>query len=219
VQADAGTESAVIYGASGHGKVVADILRARGVEIEGFIDDNQELPREHFGLRILGDRTWLAREATHRPITVVLGIGDNLDRRAVAERMPDDNIRLLTAAHPSATISPFAKIAPGVVIMPQAVVNANAVIGRGTIVNTGAIVEHDCVVGNYVHLSPKTVVGGHVEIGDLAWLGIGSSVIPGLKIGKGSIIGAGATVITDIDDWVVAVGNPARVLKKMAQVV
>jgi sugar O-acyltransferase (sialic acid O-acetyltransferase NeuD family) len=211
--------SAIVYGASGHGKVVADILRASGVEVEGFIDDNPKLREKSPSFTILGDARWLAREATRRPLSVALGIGDNFARRSVAEYIVRSNAALISALHPSATISPSAKISCGVAVMASAVVNADAVIGRGVIINTAAIVEHDCIVGNYAHLSPKATIGGHVEIGDLAWLGIGSSVIPDLKVGKGSIVGAGATVITDIDEWVVAVGTPARTLKKLARAV
>jgi sugar O-acyltransferase (sialic acid O-acetyltransferase NeuD family) len=211
--------SAIIYGASGHGKVVADLLYACGIELEGFVDDNPQLSQEETGLTILGDARWLARETARRPLDVALGIGDNFARRLVAERVVRSNAVLITVVHPSATISPSATLSSGTVVMPHAVVNAGAVIGTGAIINTAAIVEHDCIVGNYAHLSPKATIGGHVRIDDLTWLGIGSSVIPNTKVGKGSIIGAGATVITDIDEWVVAVGTPARPLKKLARVV
>jgi sugar O-acyltransferase (sialic acid O-acetyltransferase NeuD family) len=214
-----GKRSAIVYGASGHGKVVADILRASGVKVEGFVDDNPKLREGSPGFAILGDARWLAREAARRSLSVALGIGDNFARRSVAECIVRSNATIISAVHPSATISTSATISCGVVVMANAVVNADAVIGCGVIINTAAIVEHDCVVGNYAHLSPKAAIGGHVEIGDLAWLGIGCSVIPDLKVGKGSIIGAGATVITDIDEWVVAIGTPARTLKKLARVV
>ena len=206
---------AIIYGASGHGKVVADILQACGTEIEGFIDDDPRKSGEMFGLKILGDAKCLIERAGHGPVVVALGIGDNFARRIVAERCVAANARLLTVVHPSATVAASAKIASGVVIMAHAVVNADAVIQRGAIINTGAIVEHDCEVGNFAHLSPKVAIGGHVQIGDLSWLGIGVAVIPKVKVGAGSIVGAGATVVNDVEDWVVAIGTPARILRKL----
>jgi len=206
---------AIIYGASGHGKVVADILQASGTEIEGFVDDDPQKSGEMFGLKILGDARCLIERASRGPVAVALGIGDNFVRSLVAKRCVAANARLLTAVHPSATVAVSAKIAPGVVIMAHAVVNVDAVIQRGAIINTGAIVEHDCKVGNFAHLSPKVAIGGHVEIGDLSWLGIGVAVIPKVKVGTGSIVGAGATVVTDVDDWVVAIGTPARTLRKL----
>ncbi len=205
----------IVYGASGHGKVVADILRACGMEVEGFVDDDPLKRGEASDLKILGDSKWLTRQATRQPVAVALGIGDNFSRCTTAERCLAAGVRLLSAVHPSATISPSAKISPGVVIMAHAVVNADAVIGRGTIINTGAIVEHDCNVGNFAHLSPRVAIGGHVQVGDRSWLGIGSTVIPNIKIGAGSIVGAGATVVHDVEDWVVAIGTPARTLKKL----
>lgn len=205
---------AIVYGASGHGRVVADILRVCGIEVEGFIDDDSVKCGEKSYPKILGDGAWLIEQATHRPVAVALGIGDNFARRAVAERL-GAGIRLLTPVHPSATIAASAKISPGAVIMAHAVITADAVIGQGAIINTAAIVEHDCHVGNFAHLSPKVAIGGHVQVGDFSWLGIGSTVIPGIKIGIGSIVGAGATVVRDINDWVVAIGTPARILKEL----
>jgi sugar O-acyltransferase (sialic acid O-acetyltransferase NeuD family) len=217
VRGPAGEFRAVVYGASGHGKVVADILRATGVLVEGFIDDDPARGPELSDLKVLGDANWLREYSASHPIAVALGIGDNFARCMVAKRCSAAGIRLLIAVHPSATVSPSAKISPGVVVMAQAVINADAAIGSGTIVNTGAIVEHDCRVGDFAHLSPNAAIGGHVHVGDYSWLGIGSSVIPGIKIGTGSIVGAGATVIGDVDDWVVTVGSPARILRKLAR--
>lgn len=205
----------VIYGASGHGKVVADILQTLGIEIAGFVDDDPLKAREIFGLQILGDGKWLVERAASRSVSIALGIGDNFARRAVMDRCSTAGVQPLTAIHPSATIAPSAKIAPGTVIMARAVVNPDAVIGHGAIINTGAIVEHDCRVGDFAHLSPKVAIGGHAQIGDLAWLGIGSTVIHGVKVGTGSIVGAGATVVADIGEWVVAMGTPARVTRQM----
>lgn len=202
----------IIYGASGHGKVVADILRACGMEIEGFVDDEPSM-----STKVLGNGKWLAEQAAMRPIAIALGVGDNFARRAITERCAASGMRLLATVHPSATIADSVKISPGVVIMPHAVVNADAKIGRGAIINTAAIVEHDCNVGNFAHLSPKAAIGGHVQVGDLSWLGIGATVIPNIKVGTCSIVGAGATVVHDVDDWVVAAGTPARILRELAR--
>lgn len=215
MRAQASEGYVIVYGASGHGKVVADILFACGMEVEGFIDDDPLKCAQLSDQKILGDATWLAAQAAHQPIAVALGIGDNFARHAVAERCVEIGACLLTAIHPTAAIAPSAKISPGVVIMAHAVVNADAVIGQGAIINTSAVVEHDCDVGTFAHLSPKVAIGGHVQVGDLSWLGIGSTVIPNIKVGTGSIIGAGATVLHDVDDWVVAVGTPARILKEL----
>ena len=203
----------IVYGASGHGKVVADILQARGIQVEGFVDDDILKAGEVLGLKILGDGKWLVEQAASRPVAVALGIGDNFARRVVLERCIAAGARLLTPVHPSATIARSAILSPGAVVMAQAVINADAVIGRGAIINTGAIVEHDCRVGDFAHLSPKTAIGGQAQVGDFSWLGIGSVVIHGVNVGAGSIVGAGATVVRDIGNWVVAIGTPAHILR------
>jgi sugar O-acyltransferase (sialic acid O-acetyltransferase NeuD family) len=203
----------IVYGAGGHGRVVADILQLRGIEVEGFIDDDPGKYREQAGLKILGDARWLVEQAARQHVAVALGIGDNFSRCAVAQRCLLTGARLLTAVHPSATIAASAKLSEGVVIMAHAVVNADASIGLGAVINTAAIVEHDCDVGEFAHLSPKAAIGGHVQVGRYSWLGIGSNVLPDVKVGTGSIVGAGATVLHDVGDWVVAIGTPARILK------
>jgi sugar O-acyltransferase (sialic acid O-acetyltransferase NeuD family) len=205
-----------VYGASGHGKVVADILRACCIEIEGFIDDKLSDSTVN-GFRIMGNAQWLARQTVHQRVSVALGIGDNFGRQLVALRCIASGIQLVTAIHPSAVISSSAKISPGAVIMAQTVVNADAVVGEGAILNTTAVVEHDCTVGNFAHLSPKAAIGGHVKIGDLSWLGIGSTVMPNIRVGAGSVVGAGATVLHDVEDGVIVVGTPARTLKKLVR--
>lgn len=206
-----------VYGAGGHGKVVAEILRVCGIEIEGFIEDDPEKHGETFGLKVSGDGDWLAERAALRPVSVALGIGDNSTRREIAERCARSDILILTVVHPSATIAPSARISAGGVIMAHAVINPDSVIGPGAIINTAAIVEHDCRVGNFAHLSPRATIGGRVDVADLSWLGMGSTVLPGLRVGTGSIVGAGATVLQDVGDWTVVAGSPARIVRELAR--
>ncbi len=205
----------VVYGASGHGKVVVDLLRANGIQVTGLLDDDPQKSSDIYGLKILGNATWLAEQAATQTISVALGVGDNFARHAVAKRCLAAGAHLLTAVHPSAVIAGSATIAPGTIIMPQAVINADATIGKGAIINTGAIVEHDCHVGDFAHLSPRAAIGGHAQVGNFSWLGMGATVTPNRKVGTASIIGAGATVIHDIGDRVIAIGTPARTLKEL----
>ncbi len=205
----------LVYGASGHGKVVADILWALGIEVAGFIDDDPAKSGELLGLPILGNGIWLAEHAARQKVRVALGIGDNFARQLVMDRCHSAGVELLTAVHPSATIAPSAKLGSGTVVMAQAAINPDAVIGQGVIINTGAIVEHDCRIGDFAHLSPKAAIGGNGTVGNFAWLGIGCTVIHGVDVGAGSMIGAGATVVRDIGEWVVAMGTPARVSREI----
>jgi sugar O-acyltransferase (sialic acid O-acetyltransferase NeuD family) len=204
-----------VYGASGHGKVVADILLTRGIAIAGFIDDNSD-SREILGLPIVGDHNWLEQQAKSASVAVVLGIGDNISRQAVARSCIACHIELQTAVHPSARVASSARVGAGVVVMAGSVINPDAQIGAGAIINTGAIVEHDCQVGEFAHLSPNSVMGGGAVLGSLSWLGIGATIIHGVRVGSGTIVGAGAAVIRNLPDDVVAVGVPAVVRRKIS---
>jgi sugar O-acyltransferase (sialic acid O-acetyltransferase NeuD family) len=201
-----------VYGASGHGKVVAEIALAAGHIVLGFIDDDSLLARKCvLGLPVVGGFEWLAKRAKEFKIAVALGVGDNRARDRVAKRCAELEISLLSLVHPSAIVSPSASLGDGTVVMPHVVVNADAKIGEGAILNTGAIVEHDCIVGDYAHLSPNSAMGGASSLGGMSWLGMNAAIIQGISVGAYSIVGAGAVVIQCLPDAVTAVGVPARV--------
>jgi sugar O-acyltransferase (sialic acid O-acetyltransferase NeuD family) len=201
-------ERLVVYGAGGHGKVVAEILLASGQHIEGFLDDNAALSRPLvLGFPIF-PAEWLEKNAGAK---VALGIGNNSQREQVAQRITRLRGKLISAIHPGAIVARSAAMSSGVVIMPAAVLNPDCHIGEGVIINTGAIVEHDVKIARYAHLAPRCVTGGGVEIGEFAQIGIGAVVLPGNRIGAHAVIGAGAVVIDDIPPSALAYGVPARV--------
>ena len=197
-----------LFGASGHGKVVKDILNANGVKVEAFVDDNLRVD-ECSGRKVLHDANGLS--------PIIVSIGVNRIRKIVVERLLADantigsTLEFATAIHPSAVISPTAKIGEGTVVMAGAVINADAVIGKHCIVNTGSTVDHDCVIGDYCHIAPGAHVSGGTHIGEGTWIGVGACVIQCLNIGKDCMIGAGSVVVEDIPDGVTAYGNPCRV--------
>ena len=193
-----------LFGASGHGKVIKDILNANGIKVEAFVDDNHNV-NECGGRPVLHDAMGLS--------PMIVSIGVNRIRKMIVERLRANNsaIEFATAIHPSAVISPSAKIGEGTVVMAGAVINADAVIGNHCIVNTGATVDHDCMVEDYYHVAPGVHISGGTHVGEGTWVGVGSSVIQCLNIGKNCMIGAGSVVVKDIPDNVTAFGCPARV--------
>ena len=192
-----------LYGASGHAKVIIDILKANGMEIEGLLDDNPDVT-ELMGYKVL--------HGVNDVSSLIISIGNNRIRKMIAQRL---ETRFEKAVHPSAIMSPSANVGDGTVVMQGAIVQACAEIGKHCIVNTGASVDHECVLEDYVHVSPHSTLCGNVHVGEGSWIGAGTTVIPGVKIGKWSVIGAGSVVVRDIPDGVVAYGNPCRIVRHL----
>ena len=208
------TKELAIVGASGHGKVVADIAEQLGFIIKFYDDAYPDKTRiDHWP--IFGSISDLIA-SNHKNVelfnNVVVAIGNNDIRFQKTKQLQDKGFNLITLIHPSAVVSRYAEIENGTVIFPKAIINAFARIGLGAIINTGSIVEHDCIVGDYSHISPNASLSGGVEVGSKCWIGVGSQVKQLVKIGNNTIIGAGSTVLSDIPSDVTAVGSPAKVI-------
>ena len=190
-----------LFGASGHAKVIMDILTASGQEIDALIDDNEKV-NELNGYKVMHGVT----DAS----PIIVSIGVNAIRKKIVEKLTGE---FGTAIHPSAIVSPSAKIGEGTVVMAGAIINSDAVIGKHCIINTGASVDHECVVGDYCHIAPHATLCGQVHVDEGSMVGVGACVIPCKNIGSWCTIGAGAAVVKDIPDGATAVGVPAKVIK------
>ncbi|WP_462325618.1 acetyltransferase [Desulfoplanes sp.] len=200
-----------IIGASGHGKVIASTIIAAGFTPAGFFDDNSELHGStFFGLPVLGGHKEFATLVN--PLAII-GIGDGKIRQKIINRYTGGTWH--SVVHPSVCMDASATIGQGSVVFAGAVIQPDVTINQHCIINTGATIDHDCMIGDFAHICPGVNLAGNVTVGKGAWVGIGSQIIQGVSIGEGSIIGAGATVINDIPPHVMAVGTPARVVKKM----
>src|ERR1035438_9427585 len=208
----------VLWGASGHGKVVLDVARAMGgFKTVSFIDDAcGESGPEFCACQIFGARRYLQLLGGKACPRFLVSIGNNAMRAACFQRALELGLLPATLVHPSAVISESARIEDGTVVMPRVVVNAGAQIGRNCIVNTAAVVEHDCRVGDHVHLSPGVLLGGGVRVHSFAHVGIGAIALPGAEIGEGAVVGGGAVVLRSVPAGATAVGIPARVLPRHA---
>jgi sugar O-acyltransferase (sialic acid O-acetyltransferase NeuD family) len=191
----------ILYGASGHAKVIADILRASGIGISELFDDNASIGS-------LNGVPVVKPHATDEAL--IISIGNNAVRKKI---VTSNDYRYDVAIHPSAIVSPSAVIGEGTVVMPGAIIQADAVIGKHCIINTGATVDHECRIGDYVHISPNSSLCGNVVVGEGTWIGAGTTVIPGIEIGAWSVIGAGSTVIRNIESNVTAVGCPCKIIR------
>jgi sugar O-acyltransferase (sialic acid O-acetyltransferase NeuD family) len=205
----------VIYGAGGHGKVVADAARSAGYHVVGFIDDSPSRAGTRiWDLPVVCWDEFSAQPEPWRRAAFAVAVGVNGVRARIQSRLEEAGGEIASVVHARAIISPLARLGAGTVVLGGAVVNPDAVVGRGCIVNTGAIVEHDCEIGDFVHLSPNVALGGTVSIGDRSHVGLGAVVLPGVRVGADVTVGAGAVVIRDVPDGTTVVGVPAEPLQR-----
>ena len=197
------TDKVYLYGASGHGKVIKEILEAQGISVDAFVDDDQGIS-QICGIPVLHYSEGLS--------PMIVSIGINKTRKMIVEKLKS---QFVTAIHPSAIVSPSAKIGEGTVVMPGAIINADAVIGKHCIINTGASIDHECVIGDYCHIAPHATLCGQVHVGEGTLIGVGASVIPCVEIGEWCTVGAGAAVVANVPDDKMVVGVPAKELKRM----
>ena len=201
-----------IVGASGHGKVVADLAELCGFEVT-FFDDAYPQRQNVTHWTVAGSFADLLNQQQKYSCAIV-AIGNNPIRMKLSKQLSEKGFTLPTLVHPKAVISQYASINNGSVVFAYVVVNAFAQIGSNCIINTAAVVEHDCVLGDGVHLSPNVALAGGTVVGDYCWLGIGTVTLQLARVGNNSIVGANSTVIKDIPADVTAIGSPAKVIKK-----
>ncbi|MEQ8924200.1 MAG: acetyltransferase [Fulvivirga sp.] len=191
-----------LIGASGHAKVVIDILEKCNVQVLGAFDDDPS-KTSIMSIPVLG----VTQESNGTSSPCIITIGNNKIRKNLSAKL---NISYSKAVHPSAIISKGVEIELGTVIMASAVVNADTKIGRHVIVNTSASIDHDCVIGDYVHIAPNATLTGGVKVGEGAFIGAGAVILPGIMIGEWAIIGAGAVVKNNVLSNAKVVGIPAK---------
>ena len=204
----------IIFGAGGHARVIADIIKKSGDEIVGFLDDNADIQgKTIFDSKIvLGDTS---EESVKKYVDCyfIIGIGSNRVRKIISEKY--SNLKWYTAIHPSSIIGSDVSIKEGTVIMAGTVINTGTVVGKHCIVNTSSSLEHDNILEDYVHISPGSHLAGTVRISEGTWICTGETIINNITIGKNNIIGAGATVIKNIEEEnSTFVGIPVKKLKK-----
>lgn len=205
-------ESLVIFGAGGHAKSVVDVVLSQGIyDIAGFIDSTKPSGSFYYDYQILGveqDLLRLLDEINCK--NIVVAIGDNYQRQQAYERINaiSNQFEFPTLAHAYSERSDSASIGEGVVLFPGSIVSAEAKIEDGCIVNTRASVDHDGVLKSFSSLAPGVTLSGGVEVGHRSAIGTAASVVEWASVGSDCVIGAGSVVISDIENEVVAIGNP-----------
>ena len=198
----------IIIGASGHGKVVADIAKKNGYNDICFLDDNENIT-DCGGYKVVGK----CDSFDDYDCDMIVAIGDADIRRKFQEKLENNGKSVVSLIHSNAVLGDNVIIGNGSVVMAGAVVNPYTEIGKGCIINTCASVDHDNKIGDFVHISVGSHLAGTVTVGDNTWIGIGAVVSNNINIAGNCKIGAGAVVISDIDKSGTYVGVPAKRIK------
>lgn len=193
----------VIIGASGHGKVVADIAQKMGYDDIVFLDDNEKI-------KSCGKYPVIGKLDSIENIydELFVAVGNSKVRKMIMEKYSDKKFPVLI--HPSACIANDVVIGAGTAVMAGTVINPDSKIGRGVIVNTCSSVDHDCIVGDFSHISVGSHLCGTVQVGENTWIGAGAIVSNNITICENCLVGAGATVVKDINEPGTYMGVPAR---------
>lgn len=195
-----------LVGASGHAKVIIDILERRKITIEGLFDKDEKIkslrgysvyPEDHI-------------DADHK---LLVSIGDNLIRKRVVDKLYQN--LFFNAIHPQSTLDNSVELGVGIAIMAGVIINADTIIGNHAIINTSASVDHDCKISDFAHVAPNASLCGGIKIGKATLVGAGATVAPNISIGMNVLVGAGSVVIEDVPDNVLVAGNPAKIIRKL----
>lgn len=198
----------IIIGASGHGKVVADIaIKMNKWQSITFLDDDESI-KASIGLEVIG-KTAVAFTYKEEADFFV-AIGSNTTREKIQEKLIEQGLNVVSLIHPSAVIGTDVEMGIGTAVMAGVVINSSTRIGNGCIINTSSSVDHDNVIEDYVHISPGVNMAGTVKVGKGTWLGIGSVVSNNVNVCSGCKVGAGAVVVKDITEPGTYVGVPVR---------
>ena len=208
----------IMIGGGGHARVLFEVLKARGLLVEGYVTRDAEAATGIInGIPRIGDDSALMARGAEGVMLVngVGSVGDPKNRRMVFETYRAKGFKFASVIHPSATVASDALIAEGAQIMAAAVLQSGVRIGMNAIVNTGAIVDHDCVIGDHAHIATGACLSGGVNVGDASHVGAGATVIQNIHIGEKVLVAAGAVVVNDIGSGLRVLGNPARVTENI----
>lgn len=200
-----------IIGYSGHAYVVIDILLNSGRLVTSYCDAIEK-QRNPYHLQYLGKETEVIKKL--KKFDFFACVGNNNIREKIHLQMSEFLGNPINAIHPSAVISSSVILHDGIMIAANATINPLVELGRGVICNTSCSIDHECVIGDFAHIAPGSVLCGNVKVGAKSFIGANSVIREGITIGNNVMIGAGTVVVKDIPDNTTVVGNPQRILTR-----
>lgn len=202
----------VLIGYSGHGYVVAEAAIEAGFNVNYYTDLNK-IDFNPYNLKYLGFEGDKNFNEWHQGYNYILGIGDNKLRNKIASLVIVSGAQLGTVIHPTASVSKWSKLGLGVFVARNVMVNPISTIGDFSILNTGSIIEHECILGEAVHIAPGAILSGNVRIGNRSFIGANAVIKQGVVIGEDVLVGAGAVILKNVPSGSKIVGNPGRLIK------
>jgi sugar O-acyltransferase (sialic acid O-acetyltransferase NeuD family) len=206
------TTDILIYGASGHARVIIDIIEKTGLyAISGLVDDTGAVTTL-MGYQVA---TTINSYLDKGVRAGVVAIGDNWQRSRVVNKILGQykDFEFVTTVHPSVVIGRDVVIGKGTVVMASCTINPCTKVGNHCIVNTGSRLDHDCEINDFASVAPGVTLGGNVRIGEYTAVGLGAAVIQKVEIGSHSVIGAGSSVIRNIPSNCISYGNPCKFIR------
>jgi sugar O-acyltransferase (sialic acid O-acetyltransferase NeuD family) len=209
----------ILWGSSGHAKVLADLIREQNGEIIALFDNSERAVSIVAGVPIWygkkGFQEWVSRQDDLHDVSAAVAIGGarGVDRLQITYLFREHGFRLPNLIHIKACIAPSVELGEANQFLANSNVASDAKIGNACIINHNANIDHECVIGNGVHIAPSATLCGCVTIDDFVLIGAGAVILPRIKIGENAIVGAGAVVTRDVPPCQTVIGNPARHIK------
>jgi sugar O-acyltransferase (sialic acid O-acetyltransferase NeuD family) len=205
----------VVWGATGHAKVLRECLGRAGMRVAALVDRREVAPPFPGPPLLLGEAGldgWLSARGGAAGLAFAVAVGGDrgADRIELFESLVSRGLEPVTLIHPTAFVADDATLGPGCQVLAQAAVCSAVRMGRAVIVNTAASIDHDCRIGDGVHVAPGAHLAGEIVVGDRAFVGLGAAILPRLRVGEDAVVGAGAVVTRDVPAGTTVVGNPAR---------
>lgn len=209
-------QNLIIFGASGHARVIADAARRSAMfDVLGFVDQDRPAGEVVDGVTVLGNETGLqgilSRAAN---IMGIIGVGDNRTRERIANSVKTKfpGLQFANVIHPSAVVAYDVRFGQGVFVAASATINCGSRLGDHVVINTRSSVDHDCVIGDFGFVGPGASLAGGVSIGHGSFIGTGAAIIPSIQIGDDAVVGAGSAVIRPVASGTKVAGVPAHEL-------
>lgn len=208
----------ILLGSGGHTKSILDTLkRLDSFHVVGILDKEEQIGKLLDDIYVIGtdkDMEKYYNQGIEYLFIGVGSVGDTSLRRRLYEKASKVGFKFPAIIDPTAIVGDKVIVGEGVYIGKGSIVNVGSHIKKQCIINTGTIIEHDCELGEFVHIAPGAVLSGNVQIGSDTHIGVNSTVIQGIHIGKYTLIGAGSVVVKDIGSYKKAYGNPCKVVDK-----